>query len=319
MWLLFLGGVGLALAVAIAMWLQNRSRAVHEKAGGQQAGPMSSTAAPANSSAAIASSKPAPTEDSLDGPVTETQRRAPTCEELLRSQDIMPALPQAQSPYLLGKQLTMKRKFTRALRVYCVATKAQPTHAGLRAGMLELLLILRDPEAAVRHGRAGVQQFPNSSRIHNLLGDALACTKDWEGARQAWLKATRLLGYKGYVGRLAIRQMNAARDARRKHQLYSAERGFRRAAVLDPRNVEALTGLSQVLLILKDARPAASWARRAVARAPIVPAQHLLLGRALAEAGDLVGARAAWREALRLNPGSQEARRFLAEAGRATE
>jgi Flp pilus assembly protein TadD len=90
-----------------------------------------------------------------------------------------------------------------------------------------------------------------------------------------------------------------------------AEKYFRRAALLEPKSWAAMTGLSNVLLDLGDVGPAVTWAERAVAVVPRNSAVRLVLGDALARAGDEERAIASWREASLLDPTNREARKRL--------
>jgi Flp pilus assembly protein TadD len=109
--------------------------------------------------------------------------------------------------------------------------------------------------------------------------------------------------------------MKQGDKALRRGDYLTAERGFRRAAVLEPKSSSAASGLSYALLQLGDTTAGVAWAERAVALAPRSSGARLALGDALAKAGDKQGAAREWRESALLDPGNREAQKRLRVAG----
>jgi tetratricopeptide (TPR) repeat protein/DNA-binding response OmpR family regulator len=92
----------------------------------------------------------------------------------------------------------------------------------------------------------------------------------------------------------ALEQLQRARRELVRGDLDAAQRAFCLATQADTNNGDAMTGLARLLLLRRDARAAAEWARRAVKLRPDDVQARALLGDALARTGDLDTARAAW-------------------------
>jgi Flp pilus assembly protein TadD len=178
--------------------------------------------------------------------------------------------------------------------------------------LAQVLLLLRDGPQALEWLETARRIDPESLRIEETYGDALARVGAQSEARLAWLTAARIdpgdiRGVRGLV----VREVRQAMTAVKGRKLVMAEKYFRRAALLEPKSWAAMTGLSNVLLDLGDVGPAVTWAERAVAVVPRNSAVRLVLGDALARAGDEERAIASWREASLLDPTNREARKRL--------
>jgi DNA-binding response OmpR family regulator len=99
--------------------------------------------------------------------------------------------------------------------------------------------------------------------------------------------------------------------ARRAGNSDLAERLYRRALRLDPREHHAMVGLARLLMDRNRHAEAVELMRGAVRRRSRRAAYRIWLGDALAGAGDAAGARRAWQEALELDPDSRQAQRRL--------
>jgi tetratricopeptide (TPR) repeat protein len=281
--------------------------------------PSSSAQAAPRPTSSQTAAKDAEPPASGDG-IKETQRDAPTCAALLQgpeAQDLIKG-PSAEWQMLRASHFVRTRKPDDALRIYCRALVDYPQSSPLRVAFLELLFHQRDNRVAMRYTREFLEAFPKESQFKWMLGDAQARDGDWAAARATWLEAA-VAGPTGEHERvrfLARQALNAARGAVRPGRFDQAERTFRRAAILDPEDVEAATGLAQMLLQNEDPKSAAAWARRAIKRAPKYATMHVVLGNALRAAGDAEGAEASWREALRLDAGNEEAAARLRSAGK---
>ena len=244
--------------------------------------------------------------------ITETQKDAPTCEELLRDGTARDGASKASGDAvaLEALRLTMTRDRKGALKVYCAGILEHPDHAGLRIGQIEVLLALGDAKAAAARAKEALEVLPDNSTLTYLLGDALACQADWNEARQLWLKAGHAApDNHEAVAREASRHINAARDAFLKRKFADAKRFFLRAALLGDQSLEAAAGMAQTLLLLRDPKPAAQWAERAAKLQPTAAEPYVMMGKAYDALGDVAAAKEAWHKALRLNRSHPEARR----------
>jgi tetratricopeptide (TPR) repeat protein len=93
---------------------------------------------------------------------------------------------------------------------------------------------------------------------------------------------------------------------------------FRRSVEIDPSRAECWYDLGVALLALRRPADAAGAFGEATTRTPTYVEAHIGRGRALEEAGDAAGARAAYAAALRLRPGDPELARAVErlDAGR---
>jgi tetratricopeptide (TPR) repeat protein len=92
----------------------------------------------------------------------------------------------------------------------------------------------------------------------------------------------------------SAQQLQRARRELVRGDLDAAESAYCRSTQWDKGNVDALTGLARLLLLRRDARGAALYARRALKIRPRDLQIQALLGDALARMGDLKSARASW-------------------------
>jgi predicted Zn-dependent protease len=257
----------------------------------------------AASSAASAAPAPPPVEG-----IVEAQVDTPSCERLLEGFPAEAKPPSALAQIKRAAELLRVRKLDDAQRLYCRAITDHPGQAAPRLLLLELLLRRHDNQAVVVHGRQATQAFPQEPQFTWLLGDGLAKGGQWAEARAVWLGPSRGQPEEAQrVHALARQNLNSARAAAKTGYFAQAERAFRRVAILDPTDVEASTGLAQMLLRSDDPKAAAAWARQGLGRMPRYAGLHVMLGNALAAAGDPEGARAAWQEALKIDGGNREA------------
>ena len=80
---------------------------------------------------------------------------------------------------------------------------------------------------------------------------------------------------------------------------------------MDPRNPHAVAGLAELYLARRDAARARQYAEQAVGLRRNRAVYRVLLGDALALAGDAEGARREWRRALDIEPHNRAARERL--------
>ena len=312
-------GVYFARGYLSLTWLQQRLPflAAEAPALSAVAAPSASQAAPpASASASAAPAEKSPPEKR--NTISEKNQPTEPCDQLTKDEPALPT-PKKGGPTptwqsIRGTQLLHAGAYQKALRLYCASLAVHPEHEGLQLGYLQTLLQLRDAKAAVEHGEKYVKQHPKSYRMHIALGDAYAQLGEWDHAKRSWLASVRSdPSDTEATGRFVGQQLNLAREALREQRSESAMRGFRRAAVLDKSNVEASTGVAQALLRMKKYALAVPWARRALDARPRAMGQHVLLGRAMAAAGDLDAAIEVLENALKINPGEAETLRLVGE------
>lgn len=104
-----------------------------------------------------------------------------------------------------------------------------------------------------------------------------------------------------------VRQANEARDPNVKETL------FRRALALDPRNHYAMLGLADIYMDRGQPNEAIPLIEGAIRRRARRSSYRVLLGDARRAAGDMAGARAAWQEALEIDPNDRLAHTRLGD------
>ena len=92
-----------------------------------------------------------------------------------------------------------------------------------------------------------------------------------------------------------------------------AEALYRQALTLDPRNHYAMLGIAAVLMRRNSPQEAIGFLESAVRRRGRRPEYRVLLGDARRAAGDEEGARAAWRQALEIDPNDHDAHARLSQ------
>ena len=246
-----------------------------------------------------------------DLPRDEQPAPAPSCDELLKDVAGNGENPGAAFEQLkLARKALVQGKSDDAERAYCKAVRWDPQNVGYYFELAQLLLIRRDGAAAAEWAQKGVRLDSANTRGQSLVGDGLARTGDFEGARRAWYAAASVNTPSSQeIEQLFLRAQKEAEQALATHDYMRAERFYRRAAVLDPKSAAAQRGLASALLRIGEAKNALAWMRRAEQLAPKDPAIQLTLGDALLATGDDAGARQAWSEAERL--GYPDARRRL--------
>ena len=215
-----------------------------------------------------------------------------------------------------GRSAIVRGDLPLAQTSLCRAAQYNPKNAEIALELSLVLLLQRDGPDAEQWARRAVELDPNELGAQDALGDALARTGNEAEAKRAWLAGARVdPTNEAAVRAIVTRSAKQADKALRRRDLVTAERAFRRAAVLEPRSNASRSGLAYVLLQLGDLEPAVLWARRAVDVAPRNSGARLVLGDALAKSGDKAGAAREWREAALLDPTNREAQKRLRSAG----
>ena len=185
-------------------------------------------------------------------------------------------------------------------------------NVGFLVGLGHLLLLRRDGQQAVPFLKRALELNPESARAHGLLGDALARTGDYDGARAHWLRSS---GYEPgddkALKALGKGDLQRGEEHLRRREWVHAERMFRRAALSDPKSLGAVLGLSRSLTELGDAKAAVLWAKYAVSLDPRSVPARIGLGDALAKQGDAGAAKIEYQEAQLLDPTNENARKRI--------
>jgi Flp pilus assembly protein TadD len=215
-----------------------------------------------------------------------------------------------------GRRAIVRGDLEAAQASLCRAAHYNKKHPEIALDLALVLLLRRDGADALSWARRAVELDPKGSGAKDALGDALARTGHEAEARAAWLEAAGIDGSsESMVRALVIRAAKQADYSLRHRDLVTAERSFRRAAILEPKSQASQSGLAYVLMELGDAQAAVVWARRAVAVAPRSSNARLVLGDALAKSDDKASAAREWREAALLDPANREAQKRLRSAG----
>ncbi|HEU5077017.1 MAG TPA: tetratricopeptide repeat protein, partial [Polyangiaceae bacterium] len=239
---------------------------------------------------------------------------APTCEELWAGD---PPRTGSYPGAAFQQSRAANRWITRgdveqAQRAYCLAVHWDAKNVGFLVGLGHLLLLRRDGVQAVPILKRALELNPDSARAHGLLGDALARTGDYQGARAHWLEAS---GYEPgddkALKALGKGELHRGEEHLKRREWVHAERMFRRAVLSDPKSLPAVLGLSRSLTEQGEPKAAALWAKYAVSLNPRSVPARIELGDALAKQGDAAAAKVEYQEAQLLDPTDETARQRI--------
>ncbi len=240
-----------------------------------------------------------PPREKPSGPFADALREAPELESVKPDRGLLPGLAQASELQLLAMADAADRRqeFETALHFVAHAVDRYADSAETRQTHVRVLLHYGDASEALHQADAYLKEKRDPELVL-LRGDALASLGLIEEAVEVWTNGFD----RKTIAQLAINQGRS--QARRAHTA-DTKRMMRRAALLMPDNLEAATGVVEMLLQQKDAKPAVEWARRVVKEAPQAGFSHALLGRALLAAGDRDAALASLERSVELNPGDR--------------
>lgn len=169
-------------------------------------------------------------------------------------------------------------------------------------------LLHHDDEGAVRALWLGLERWPDDAALARRLADALHRTADRPGMRRfATLVHQRRL-------RSADLHFALGTWAEERGEAAAAARAFARAARADLQDSEAVVRLARTCRQAQRPDLAERALRRALERHPQAADLHAALGYVLVDAHRAVAAAAAFREAVRLEPGWATYREDLASA-----
>jgi Tfp pilus assembly protein PilF len=146
----------------------------------------------------------------------------------------------AYGHFQLGYVFTALKRWEDARREYQRATELDPKMAEAYLN-LGLVLLGREPAAAIAPLRKAVELLPSQSRPRYLLGVALEQAGDLHGAAQAY-KAAAALDPRDFETRTAL-----ARVLLGEKQYAEAEAKFREALAMQPDSAAGRLGLAQAL------------------------------------------------------------------------
>jgi tetratricopeptide (TPR) repeat protein len=246
----------------------------------------------------------------------EPNQSTPDCDALLG-----PDAPRGRNAGAALEQIgTARRELVRgklddALRTYCRGHLWDVDNVTLLVELGRATLMSGDAERAAGYAQRAAKLSPHNTQIKWLVGDAAARRGQVEKARAAFVAARGAdADQRGVYEGLSRGELSDAESVLKRQDYRTAERLFRRAAILDLKSAAASAGLARSLLGLKQVAAALAWAKRAEQLNPRDPDVQVALGDALAESGQPEQAQAAWKAATLLDPDHRPARKRLAAA-----
>ena len=166
-----------------------------------------------------------------------------------------------------------------ALRAFCLAALHDPRGPGSEAVAL-LFLGRRALTEAESWARLSLTGEPERRTTQELLGDILSQKGDNQGALKVWLATLKLSPDAADKLRAVSRyQTKEAVMVHRKGDRLRAERLLRRAAFLDPANLDAVAELVRLYRELSEEKVAEAWLARGLAQEPAHPVLLSLQGK----------------------------------------
>lgn len=149
---------------------------------------------------------------------------------------------------------------------------------------------------------------PNSARVHQLMAESHAAQHDLAGAEAEYRAALR-------AEPRSVEILTALGDLlRRQSRFEEAAAQYARALTLDPSSYDAAYGLGACRLFRNQPAQAARYFRKALEADPGAAAARLALGDALLRSGDAAAAAQELERAIALEPGMRQAYVLLGRA-----
>ena len=273
-----------------------------------QSGAQPSASALAQAAQSARSDSKSPSPGKSRSPLADTAREAPSLESVAADRGLLPGLNQASEVQLLAMADAADRKqdMDTALHFVANAVRHYPDSPRTRQTHVRILLHMGDAKSALRQADRYLKHDDDRELVL-LRGDALASLGRIDEAIDVWtsgLSQRRIAQEAGIA-------LNGGRDQIRRGHVAATKRLMRRASLLMPDNLEAATGVVEMMLRQDEAEPAIDWARRVVEMAPSTGLSHALLGRALLAAGKKVDALKELERSVELNPGDSPTVRLL--------
>ena len=192
-----------------------------------------------------------------------SETKAPSCDDLLATDSVNQNEDWTDS-IRVARRALVRGDLDGSQRAFCKAVRAENTDATASFELAQLLLLRRDGAAAVDWARKAAALEGNSTRVLNLLGDALVRSANVNEARKAWLGAAKLdENDASAVARLAQSFLGTAEVSLKERDPARAERLLRRVIALQPEDAQASAKLASALTRLGFARSASAWSERA--------------------------------------------------------
>lgn len=181
------------------------------------------------------------------------------------------------------------------------ALLAEPTRESLYTQFTELCFTYKSFQAGIDVINAGLTQLPRSSRLYVLRGVLLVQQGNYELADQDFAKAETLNPNEPTSADAAILSLVQA------NKLDEAELALNQKLQQHPRDPQLIYFLADVLGRKGDSAGSMVAARKAVALRPDFPLAHDLLARLYLQTGDVDGAIAECKAALKTDPQDEAA------------
>lgn len=155
-----------------------------------------------------------------------------------------------------------------ARELMCQAARLEPS--GPAAESLALLFLSsRSLDNAKHWAEVALQHDPQRRTARELLGDIENQRGNVAASREIWLSTMQLTGDEiARIDAVSRQQVREGLSAIESRDLPRAERYFRRAITLQPKNAAAAAGLARVLAQLGFREAGLAWAKRAISLDP---------------------------------------------------
>jgi Tfp pilus assembly protein PilF len=191
--------------------------------------------------------------------------RVPNCQQLLGEPPVKRQSTKAatRETQLANRQLLLGN-VAMAQAAYCNAFALDQANVDRHVNLARLYLVRRDWEKAAELGQSGLKLAPNNRGALGVLGDAWAALNKSDKARKMMLAAEGKPSPTPKELNLIVRRnMALASRVAQKNDFLLAERLYRRVLLIEPRQVDAMSGIARCLLKAGDVRAAEAWARQA--------------------------------------------------------
>jgi tetratricopeptide (TPR) repeat protein len=249
-----------------------------------------------------------PPREKPSSPLADPLREAPPLKKVQPDRGLLPGLDKASELQLLAMAdaAARRQEFETELHFVANAVARFPDSAKTQQTHIRALLHYGDASEALHQVEKYLKE-DDDRELMLLKGDALASLGRIEKAIDVWTEGLT----KKQRAQLSGLALNQGRDQARRAHVVESKRMMRRASLLLPENLEAATGVVEMLLKQGQNETAVEWARRVVEKAPRAGFSHGLLGRALLAANRRDDALSSLERSVKLNPGDRQTVRLL--------